>query len=311
MLEDIKHPLITSIISKLGVILKGKSRALKLSLICFLSRGHLLIEDLPGVGKTILALGLARISSLSFGRIQCTSDLLPSDILGVAIYNQRTAEFEFKPGPIFNNVVLVDEINRAMPKTQSALLEAMAERQITTDGKTYKLPEPFFLIATQNPIESYGVFPLPESQLDRFTMKISIGYPDKNSFIEILKRGDEAYKIKNIEPVTSKEEILKIQKEIEDIYVSDKIYAYISDITEATRKHPNIAAGLSIRGSLHLLECSKASAFFSGRDYVIPEDVKELAPYVISHRLIVRSESLKERKEELVKLILEGIPIPV
>ncbi len=310
-MKEIKHPLILSIFTSLKKILQGKDEAIKLALICFFSKGHLLIEDLPGVGKTLMALGLARITNLSFSRIQCTSDLLPSDILGVTIYNQRTKEFEFKAGPIFNNVVLVDEINRTMPKTQSALLEAMGERQITVDGKTYPLPEPFFLIATQNPIEFHGTFPLPESQLDRFTMKINIGYPERNALIEILKKGDEIQSLKDFAPITNREEILKLQREVENIFVSDKIYNYIVDIAETIKNNPNVAAAPSIRAMLQLLLCAKTNALFKNREFVIPEDVKELAPHIIAHRLIVNTESLKKSRKELVKLILEEVPVPV
>ncbi len=310
-MKEIKHPLILSIFTSLKKILQGKDEAIRLALICFFSKGHLLIEDLPGVGKTLMALGLARITNLSFSRIQCTSDLLPSDILGVTIYNQRTKEFEFKAGPIFNNVVLVDEINRTMPKTQSALLEAMGERQITVDGKTYLLPEPFFLIATQNPIEFHGTFPLPESQLDRFTMKINIGYPERNALIEILKKGDETQSLKDFAPITNREEILKLQREVENIFASDKIYSYIVDIAETIKNNPNVVAAPSIRAMLQLLLCAKTNALFKNREFVIPEDVKEIAPHIIAHRLIVNTESLKKSRKELVKLILEEVPVPV
>ncbi len=307
-MEEIKHPIAASIFTALKKILQGKEKE---ALICFFSKGHLLIEDLPGVGKTLMALGLSKITSLSFSRIQCTSDMLPSDITGITVYNQHQGNFEFKPGPIFSNVVLVDEINRAMPKTQSALLEAMGERQVTVDGKTHSLPEPFFLIATQNPLEFYGTFPLPESQLDRFAMKISIGYPRKSTLIEILKRGDESPKIKELEPLTDREQVLKLQKEAEEIFVSDKIYGYIADIAEAVKENPHVSAPLSIRASLQLLSCAKTNALFKGRDFVIPEDVKELAVSVIAHRLIVKTESFKTSKKELTQLILEEVPVPV
>lgn len=308
MIEKIKNQKILKIIENLQSCLQGKERAIILSLITIFSKGHLLIEDFPGLGKTSLAIALAKTLNLSFGRIQCTNDLLPTDITGLSIYNKNTGEFEFKPGPILNNIVLVDEINRATPKTQSALLEAMAEEQVTVDGKTYKLPKPFFVIATQNPIETYGTFPLPESQLDRFTMKISIGYPDRNAEKQILKEGSSRDRLYTLNPVIDKDEIMKIQEEIKKVYISDKIISWIIDFINATRNDERILLGLSTRAALAITNTAKAYSYFNGRDYVIPEDVKEMIPFVVPHRIILKEETIS--KEEVILSILQNISTP-
>jgi MoxR-like ATPase len=299
-----------NIIDFLSSYLHGKEKAIELTLICLFSKGHLLIEDLPGLGKTTLAIGIAKTLGLNYGRVQATSDLLPSDIIGVSIYNKNTNEFEFKPGPIFNNIILVDEINRATPKTQSALLEAMGEKQVTVDGKTYKLPQPFFVIATQNPVEQYGTFPLPESQLDRFLMKISIGYPSREAEKEIIKGGSKREELYKIQPFVSKEEIIKIQEEIKNVYVSDKIADYILDIVWATRESKYLESGLSTRGTLAIVNTAKTNAYMEGRDFVIPEDIKKLYKYVIPHRVIFKPE-YESQKEEIIKTIVESIPTPI
>jgi MoxR-like ATPase len=292
--------------------LHGKAKALKLSLITFFSRGHLLIEDLPGLGKTTLAIAIAKALGLSFGRIQCTSDLLPTDISGLSIFNKDTGTFEFYQGPVFNNIVLVDEINRATPKTQSALLEAMGEKQATIEGKTYKLARPFFVIATQNPVEQFGTFPLPESQLDRFTMKISVGYASRVSEKEILKFGSKREELYSIQPMMTKDEVIAIQDEIkEKVYLSDKVLDYVLDIVEATRDNKFILAGVSTRGVLAITATAKTKAYFSGRDYVIPEDIKELSEFTIPHRVIFRDEYEHVDKKEVVKSVIEKIPVPV
>jgi len=299
-----------NIIDFLSSYLHGKEKAIELTLICLFSKGHLLIEDLPGLGKTTLAIGIAKTLGLDYGRVQATSDLLPSDIIGVSIYNKNTNEFEFKSGPIFNNIILVDEINRATPKTQSALLEAMGEKQVTVDGKTYKLPQPFFVIATQNPAEQYGTFPLPESQLDRFLMKISIGYPSREAEKEIIKGGSKREELYKIQPFVSKEEIIKIQEEIKNVYVSDKIADYILDIVWATRESKYLESGLSTRGTLAIVNTAKTNAYMEGRDFVIPEDIKKLYKYVIPHRVIFKPE-YESQKEEIIKTIVESIPTPI
>jgi MoxR-like ATPase len=299
-----------NIIDFLSSYLHGKEKAIELTLICLFSKGHLLIEDLPGLGKTTLAIGIAKTLGLDYGRVQATSDLLPSDIIGVSIYNKNTNEFEFKPGPIFNNIILVDEINRATPKTQSALLEAMGEKQVTVDGKTYKLPQPFFVIATQNPVEQYGTFPLPESQLDRFLMKISIGYPSRVAEKEIIKGGSKREELYKIQPFISKDEIIKIQEEIKNVYVSDKIADYILDIVWATRESKYLESGLSTRGTLAIVSTAKTNAYMEGRDFIIPEDIKKLYKYVIPHRVIFKPE-YESQKEEIIKTIVESIPTPI
>jgi MoxR-like ATPase len=298
---------ITSILSN---YLQGKEKAIELTLITFFSKGHLLIEDLPGLGKTTLAIGIAKVLGLDYGRVQATSDLLPSDIIGVSVFNKEKSQFEFKPGPIFNNILLVDEINRATPKTQSALLEAMGEKQVTVDGATYKLPEPFFVIATQNPSEQYGTFPLPESQLDRFLMKISIGYPSKEAEKEIIKGGSKREELYSLKPFMTKEQILKIREEIQKVYVSDKMADYILDIVWATRESKYLESGLSTRGTLALVNSAKTNAFFEGRDFIIPEDIKKLYLYVITHRVIFKPE-FESQKQEIIKWIVESVPIPL
>jgi MoxR-like ATPase len=295
----------------LGRYLHGKEKPLRLALICFFSRGHLLIEDLPGLGKTTLAIGLAKVLGLTFGRIQCTSDLLPTDITGLSIYNKTSGLFEFHPGPIFHNIILVDEINRATPKTQSALLEAMGEKQVTAEGRTMDLPQPFFVIATQNPAEQFGTFPLPESQMDRFMMKIRIGYPHREAELEILRGGSKRRELYSVEPVMNQESVLRIQDFIrKGVIASEAILDYMMRIIEATRQSEFLAAGLSTRGALALLHTSRAQAFMEGRDYVLPEDVKAMALHVIPHRVFFREEYDHVDKKEIVRSLLEKIPVP-
>ena len=302
---------IGEIISVLTDILKGKEEAIRLTLMAFFSEGHLLIEDLPGLGKTTLALSIAKVLNLNFGRIQCTSDLLPTDIIGVKIYDKKTGKFVFFKGAIFNNIVLVDEINRTTPKTQSALLEAMEEKQITIEGESYKLPEPFFVIATQNPIEFYGTFPLPEAQLDRFSLKIKIGYPSRDEEKKILLGGNKKKEIEKLKPVLNKDDIFKIKEEIKEVYLSEKVIEYILDIADYTRKNDMFLSGLSVRGSLTISKLAKTRAYFEGRDFVIPEDIKYLAPYSIPHRILLKDEYEELNKEEVVKSFLEEIKVPI
>ena len=303
---------IEAAVTFLSQYLQGKEQALRLALTCFFSRGHLLIEDLPGLGKTTLAIAIAKILGLTFGRVQCTSDLLPTDITGLFIFNKNTNAFEFRPGPIFNHIVLVDEINRAPPKTQSALLEAMGEKQVTVEGKTYDLPKPFFVIATQNPAEPFGTFPLPESQLDRFMMKIRIGYPMRAAEKEILRGGSKRSELYKIKSIMDGEQILKTQEMIKrDIYVSDKILDYILNVIETTRASSYFSVGLSTRGALALIDAAKAHAFFAGKDFLVPEDIKEVAEFVIPHRVLAREEYDSINKREIVKSLLVDIPAPV
>ncbi|MBI4825975.1 MAG: MoxR family ATPase [Nitrospirae bacterium] len=309
---DTKIQKFNEILQSLLLHLHGKEKALRLSLITFFSQGHLLIEDLPGLGKTTLAVSIANAFGLKFGRIQCTNDLLPSDITGVSIYNKNTDSFEFHPGPIFNNIVLVDEINRATSKTQSALLEAMQERQITVEGVTYKLEQPFFVIATQNPVEHHGTFPLPKSQVDRFMMQINIGYPDKDSEKRIIKEvmGSESAAL--TERLIDKDEVVSIQKSIRDnVYISDNVLAYILDVVKATRSCKYLLTGLSTRGALAITETARTNAFFSGRDFLIPEDVKEMAEFTIPHRVIFKDEYESYDKKEIIRSIVKEVPVPV
>jgi MoxR-like ATPase len=308
---ELKTKKIEEIISFLSQYLHGKEIALRLALVTFFSKGHLLVEDLPGLGKTTLAIGIAKALGLRFGRIQCTSDLLPSDITGLSIYNKNTGEFEFHSGPIFNNIVLIDEINRATPKTQSALIEGMGEKQTTIERQTYKLPKPFYVIATQNPVEQFGTFPLPESQLDRFMMKISIGYPSKAAERVILQGGSKRDDLYTLDPMMTSEEVVSIQEDItKNVFISEKILEYILAIIEATRMSKYLLAGLSTRGALAITATAKAHAYFQGRDFVVPEDIKELAVYVIPHRVIFREEYESLEKKEFIRSLLDQIHVP-
>ncbi|RNC68609.1 MAG: MoxR family ATPase [Desulfuromonadales bacterium] len=292
--------------------LKGKVRAVRLSVIALLSGGHILLEDIPGLGKTTLALALAKALGLSFGRVQCTSDLLPTDITGLSIFNREENRFIFIPGPVFNNVVLVDEINRAMPKTQSALLEAMEERRVTVEGTTHQLPEPFLVIATQNPVEQVGTYPLPESQLDRFMVRSGIGYPPDVIEKAIIKGGSIRDGIKTLAPLVTADDIQVARQTVkESIYLSDKVVDYIYAIVAATRSHGAIASGISTRGGIGMAEAAKAHAYLEGRDYVIPEDVKAIAAPVGAHRLILTMENENLDKGELLRAVLNTIAVPM
>ncbi|EDP75454.1 MoxR family ATPase [Hydrogenivirga sp. 128-5-R1-1] len=298
---------INAVVEEVAKVVRGKEEEIRRSLICFLAGGHLLIEDIPGVGKTTLALALSKAMSLSFARIQFTSDLLPSDIVGTSVFDQSKREFVFKAGPVFNNVVLADEINRATPKTQSALLEAMAERQVTVDGTTYELPDPFFVIATQNPMEHYGTYPLPESQMDRFTMRLSIGYPDTDTERDIVMGVNPLEKVSTVKEVVSAHDIREATEEVKKVYISPEVAELIVSIVSQTRSDANILLGVSTRGAIHLANCARALAYSKDRDFVVPEDVLEMAVPVLSHRLIVR-EGMD--KEEAVSEVLQRVEIP-
>ena len=298
---------INSLKVEVSKVLKGKENEVEKAVVCLLSGGHLLIEDVPGTGKTTLALALSRVLGLSFSRIQFTSDLLPSDITGVNVFNPKTREFEFKKGPIFSNVVLADEINRATPKTQSALLEAMGEKQVSVDGVTYKLPEPFFVIATQNPIEQYGTYPLPEAQLDRFSMKISLGYPSPEYEKEIVQGINPQERINSIEVLYSAEEVLRAMEEVKKVFLSPEVAEYIVEIANNLRNHPQVILGPSTRSLVHLANASRALAYVRERDFVVPEDVIELLPFVMSHRLITREDV---KPEEVLKEVINSVEIP-
>ncbi|QAR32840.1 AAA family ATPase [Geovibrio thiophilus] len=308
---EIKNTQITGLMGFLGEFLHGKDQGLRLALLTFFTKGHLLIEDLPGLGKTTLAIGLAKALGLSFGRIQCTNDLLPTDVTGLSIYNKDDNRFEFQRGPVFNNIVLVDEVNRATPKTQSALLEAMGEKQVTAEGSTYNLNRPFFVIATQNPVDQFGTFPLPESQLDRFMMKISLGYPNREAERIILSGGSRRRELYDIAPLLSQAEIEIIQKEIEkDVQAADKIIDYVLDIAQATRSSRFLRAGLSTRATLFMIRLGKANAYFKGRDYVIPEDIKELSPYIITHRVLFNEEFQGSDRDFYIRSLIDEVNMP-
>jgi MoxR-like ATPase len=300
------------VIDNVEKVIFGKHEVVQLTLTALLSDGHLLIEDVPGVGKTMLARSLATSIGGRFERIQFTPDMLPSDVTGVSIYNQKTQEFEFRPGPIMAQIVLTDEINRATPKTQSALLEAMEERQITVDGVTHVLDRPFLVMATQNPIEYEGTFPLPEAQLDRFLMRISLGYPDADMEIDILDAQQYHHPIEDLDQVIDVEELLWAQGQIRDMYIDPLIKEYIVNLVNATRQHPDIYLGASPRGSLALYRTCQARAVIQGRDYVIPDDVKALAEVTLAHRLIVSpSARIKDvDPRSVVAEILDTLPVP-
>lgn len=291
-------------------ILQGKERALRLCFIALLAGGHILLEDLPGLGKTTLALALSSVLGLSFGRIQCTSDLLPLDITGLSIYDRDKSQFRFIPGPIFNNILLADEINRAMPKTQSAMLEAMEERRVTVEGTTHTLPEPFLVIATQNPVEQIGTFPLPESQLDRFLLVTGLGYPPENLEKQIIRNGGIHEQIRELRPLLSQEELLAARETVRKVQLGDKLVDYIFSLVTATRDHPYLISGLSTRGALSLAAAARAAAYLEGRDYVIPEDIQLLAVPVGAHRLILRAEHEILPKTEVLQSIVDSVPVP-
>jgi len=294
--------------SALGMVIRGKPDVVRLCLVCLLSRGHLLIEDVPGVGKTTLAQALARSVASRFHRLQFTSDMLPSDVLGVMIYNAHSEAFEFKRGPIFTNFLLADEINRTTPKTQSALLEAMNEQQVTIDGVSYPLPRPFMVIATQNPVEHHGTYPLPESQLDRFVMRLRIGYPDTASEREIVLRQEDGQAGMASERVMSGEDVLRLQDEVSRIAVNGSVVDYMLAIVEKTRSHPSLALGVSPRASKALYRSVQALALLEGRDYAIPDDVKRLAQPVFAHRVVVNSRfALAQRRSDLGDQIIDEI----
>lgn len=292
--------------------LKGKVHAVRLAVIALLSGGHILLEDIPGLGKTTLALALSGALGLSFGRVQCTSDLLPSDITGLSIYKREESSFRFIRGPIFNNIVLVDEINRSMPKTQSALLEAMEERRVTVEGVTYPLPDPFLVIATQNPMEQVGTYPLPESQMDRFIIRTGVGYPPEDIEKSIIVYGSIRDDIRNITPLVTGNDILEARSAIrEHVYLSEKVAGYIFAVVSATRSHPLILSGISTRGGINIAETARVHAYLEGRDYVAPEDVKNVVVPVGAHRLVCRAEHEGLDKEELLQTVLKSIPVPL
>jgi len=302
-----------SILENIKKVIIGKDDVIEKVLIAVLARGHILIEDIPGVGKTTLAKALAKSMDLSYKRVQFTPDLMPSDILGINIYNKETGSFSFKKGPIFNHIFLADEINRTSPKTQSSLLQAMEEGEVSTEEGDYVLEKPFIVLATQNPIEYQGTFPLPEAQLDRFLMRLSIGYPDKSYEVDILKNHKSIKNMENIEPVVNKQDILNMQDEVEKVTAQDSIMEYIINIVNVTRNSEELQLGASPRASIDLLKAARAKAYILGRDYVIPDDVKEIAIPVLSHRLIMSPSSRIEGKsmEEVLNRLINKVFIPV
>ena len=294
-------------------VVMGKRRVIQLALACLYSDGHLLLEDVPGVAKTMLARALAISFGVSFQRIQCTPDLLPTDVTGTSIFNQKTGDFEFRKGPILTNVVLADEINRATPRTQSALLEAMQERQVTADGVTHKCPLPFMVIATQNPVEHEGTFPLPEAQLDRFLMRLSVGYPSLDDELAILEKLEKSHPIDTLGPVATVAELGGIIRTVRDVYVDESVRRYVLEIVRATRDHRDLALGGSPRASLGLFRASQALAALSGRPFVIPDDVKLATGAILEHRMILKPESRlrKMTARHLVEDVLEEVPAPL
>jgi MoxR-like ATPase len=302
----------TRIVENVSRVLVGKETEVELCVIALLSRGHILIEDVPGVGKTMLAKSLARSLGCSFERLQFTPDLLPSDVTGVNIYSPSTQRFEFRQGPVFTQVLLSDEINRATPKTQSALLEAMEERQVTVDGTTYPLPLPFLVLATQNPVEFAGTFPLPEAQLDRFLVRVNLGYLDVAHEVAVLDRFQRNSPIEHLDAVATADEVLAAQKAVQEIYVDDQLKEYIARITHRTRAHADISLGASSRGSLGLFRTAQARAALEGRDFVTPDDVKALAQPVLAHRLILKANAELRglSAAKVLSQILESEPVP-
>jgi len=307
-------PVLRRLIDGINRVLVGKEEVVLRTVVTLVARGHLLIEDVPGIGKTLLGLALAKSIDAKFRRIQFTNDLLPSDIVGVTLFNQRDQRFEFKPGPIFSNVLLADEINRSTPKTQSALLEAMNERQVSIEGHTHILEEPYFVIATENPVEYHGTFPLPEAQLDRFLMRVQIGYPEPADEISVLKGGEMDSRLASLEHALTTEEIVSIQRRVETVHAADDLIEYIVALASETRAEKRVRLGLSPRGSQALLRAARAYALVQGRDYCVPDDVKRIAAPVMAHRIVLESGEYGlarvQEAERLVGEILKRVPPP-
>ncbi|WP_156431394.1 MoxR family ATPase [Bacillus sp. FJAT-29814] len=313
MAHEHMNPVIDQIIANIEKVMIGKRNVAELSLVALLAGGHVLLEDVPGVGKTMMVRALAKSVNAKFRRIQFTPDLLPSDVTGVSIYNPKEMEFQFRPGPLMGNIILADEINRTSPKTQSALLEGMEEASVTIDGVTHKLSKPFFVMATQNPIEYEGTYPLPEAQLDRFLLKMKMGYPDIQEEIEVLNRAQKTPPIEDLQPVIDLDGLLQLQQEVKEVFVDDTIKRYIVDIVNGTRGHGSVYLGASPRGSIALMKAAQAYAYVNNRDYVLPDDVQYLAPYVLSHRIILKSEAKFEgiSAEEVVNRVVARVPVPI
>lgn len=307
---------IRAIQENIARVIKGKPQVIEMTVVALLARGHLLLEDVPGVGKTTLAHSLARSLDCSFKRIQFTSDLLPSDIVGVSIFNRQKQAFEFMPGPIFANIVLADEINRTTPKTQSSLLEAMSEAQISVDNQTHPLSQPFMVIATQNPAEYHGTFPLPESQLDRFLMRLRIGYPSQEEEKKVLDRSQALHPAEDLQPMLAAQDVLDLQAQVDKILMEESLMEYLLSIVQTTRQSDLLSLGVSTRGALALSRAAKALALIRGRTYCLPDDIKELAPIVLSHRIMVaRAQGIRQRSfeqaERIIQDLVESVPVPV
>jgi MoxR-like ATPase len=302
----------TEIVGNVERVIQGKTEVIQLALLCLLAEGHLLVEDVPGVGKTSLAKALATSLDCTFGRMQFTPDLLPSDVVGVSVYNRSTSDFDFRPGPIFSNIVLGDEINRASPKTQSALLEAMAENQVTVDGTTYPLDSPFMVIATQNPIEHEGTYPLPESQLDRFFMRISVGYPAREAELEMLDAHGDHDAFEDIDAVVKAADVQSMIAIARNVHLAPSLKNYLIELADATRRHPRLALGMSPRASLNLQRAARSRAVAAGRNYVVPDDIKALAEPVLAHRLAVTPEAQLAgmRSADVLDEVLRTVPVP-
>ena len=301
-----------AVLANIEQVIQGKPEVIELVLLCLVSEGHLLIEDVPGVGKTSLAKALAASIDGTFGRLQFTPDLLPTDVVGLTVWNRNTSEFEFRPGPVFGNIVLADEINRASPKTQSALLEAMAEAQVTVDGTTYQLASPFMVIATQNPIEHEGTYPLPESQLDRFLMRVSVGYPSVESELQILETHGDHDALEDIGSVITAAEVTALSAAAKGVHVAPALKTYLVELASASRRHPHLALGMSPRATLALQRVARARAAASGRSYVIPDDLKTLAEPVLAHRLLITPEAQLQgiSAADALTEVLRAVPIP-
>ncbi|ACK41989.1 MULTISPECIES: AAA family ATPase [Dictyoglomus] len=299
------------VVKNVSKAIVGKEKIIELIAISFICGGHVLLEDVPGLGKTLMVKAFAKTIGGSFKRIQFTPDLLPSDLTGINFYNQKKGEFEFRPGPLFANVILADEINRATPRTQSSLLEAMEEKQVTVDGVTWKLPDPFMVLATQNPVETYGTFPLPEAELDRFFMRIKIGYPTREEEIEIINRNKKRDMLEDVESVVNFDEIEYLRNNFSNVKISREVLNYLLDIVEYTRNSDTILLGVSPRGSIALFKASQVYALFNGRDYVIPEDIKYLAPFILNHRIISMGASRTKDIYENINIIVDNVKVPL
>ncbi|WP_281890124.1 MoxR family ATPase [Paenibacillus sp. YYML68] len=312
-LSDSYQATLERIVFQVEKVMVGKRPIIEKLLVALLAGGHVLLEDVPGVGKTMLIRALSRTIDCGFKRIQCTPDLLPSDLSGVSVYNQRTMEFEFRRGPLFSSIVLADELNRTSARTQAALLEAMEEKRVTVDGETYALPEPFFILATQNPIDFEGTYTLPEAQLDRFLLKLRLGYPEPREEVEMLGRMEQESPLSHIRAVVLQEEFARLQKEARAVHVDETIKQYIVQLTTSTRQHADVVLGASPRASIALMRAAQAEAFRCGRGYVIPDDVKSLCVPVLAHRLLLQPSAMMGGRgaESIVSSIVAAMPVPV